>query len=74
MYELACSLFNSQPVLINMRINNMTLHFPIACNAYAKVQFCVYMIRQTFPLTLVESRCVQIPRSIFYGSVNFVDE
>ncbi|KAL0159646.1 hypothetical protein M9458_043371, partial [Cirrhinus mrigala] len=57
----------NQPVLINMRINNTALHFPIACNTYGKVQFRVHMIRQSFPLTSVESRCVRIPRSIFYG-------
>ncbi len=54
-----------QPVLISLRINNTTLHFPIAYNAYAKVAFCMHMIRQSFPLNSVESRCVQTPRSIF---------
>ncbi len=57
-----------QLILINLRIHNTTLHFAIAYNAYAKVQFCMHIIRQSFALNSVENRCVQIPRIIFSGS------
>ncbi len=56
-----------QPILINLRINNMTLHFTIVCNTYTKVQSCMHMIHRSFPLISGESRCIQIPRSFFYG-------
>ncbi len=57
-----------QPGLINLRINTTSLHYPIACNAYANVQFCMHMTRKSFPLTLVEGRCAWIPRGIFGSS------
>ncbi len=56
-----------QLILINLRIHNTTLYFAIAYNAYAKVQFCMHIIRQTFALHSVENRCIQIPH-IFSGS------
>ncbi len=57
--------------LINLRINNTTLHFPIAYNAYAKVPFYVHIILQSFPFHPVESRCVQIPRSDVTSEAQF---
>ncbi len=50
-----------QLILINLHINNTTLHFPIVYNPYTKIQFCMHIIRQSFVLNSVENRCVQIP-------------
>lgn len=48
-----------QPSRFNLGTNNKSLDFEIAYSTCTEVQFCMQMIRQSFPLRPLENRCVQ---------------